>query len=206
MGLIGYLAYLLALGIAAAIPGPGVAAVIARALGTGLRRSIALISGIIAGDLVYLTLAVAGLASLAHAMPQAFLVVRIAGAAYLVWLAWQFWNADPSNPEIHKSPGRRDGIASFLAGLALTLGNPKPIVFYLALLPSVIDMDGVHLWEWLILCVLTVLVLYAVLLPYAALAARARHLFTNEKAMRNLNRIAAIAMTAAAVFVLSSGG
>ncbi|MEZ5872730.1 MAG: LysE family translocator [Nitratireductor sp.] len=204
MGILGYLTYVLALGIAAAIPGPGVAAVVARALGTGFRRSIALISGIIAGDLVYLSAAVGGLATIAHAMPQAFLAVRIAGAAYLLWLAWQFWRAGIAISDITRSPGRRDGLASFLAGLALTLGNPKPIVFYLALLPSVIDMNGVHFHEWLILCVLTVAILFAVLLPYAALAARARHFFADRHAMKMLNRIAAIAMIAAAIFVLAS--
>ncbi|MEZ5799722.1 MAG: LysE family transporter [Nitratireductor sp.] len=106
MGLIGYLAYLLALGIAAAIPGPGVAAVIARALGTGLRRSIALISGIIAGDLVYLTLAVAGLASLAHAMPQ--------GLSCCADWRQPIWSGSPGNSgmrirQIPKSTNRRAG-------------------------------------------------------------------------------------------------
>ena len=205
MNLYAYATYCLALGIAAAIPGPGVAAVVARALGTGFRRSLALTSGIVAGDLFYLTLATLGLAAVARAMPEAFLAIRIGGALYLLWLAWQFWHSGISSRQITGSAGRREGLASFMAGLAVTVGNPKTIVFYLALLPTVIDMAGVRLHEWLVLSVLTIGILYAVLLPYAALAARARSFFKDPGAMRILNRFAALAMAAAAVFVLSRG-
>ena len=196
MSLTAFLAYAIALGIAAAIPGPGVAALVGRALGTGFARSVPMLLGLAVGDVIYLTLAIAGLAFIAKAFATAFLVIKLAGAAYLLWLAWRFWTQGIAIQEVEKSAGRRDGIASFLAGLAVTLGNPKTIVFYMAILPAVMDLGAVTL---------TFLVLFAVLLPYIALAARARMVFTDPRALRRLNRSAALAMTGAAGWIVARG-
>jgi NAD(P)-dependent dehydrogenase (short-subunit alcohol dehydrogenase family) len=66
MTLTGFLAYSAALGVAAAIPGPGVTALVARALGSGFRSSLAMSFGLMLGDLTYLTAVVLGLAFVAH--------------------------------------------------------------------------------------------------------------------------------------------
>lgn len=205
MSLTAFLAYALALGIAAAIPGPGVAALVGRALGTGFARSVPMLLGLAVGDVIYLTLAIAGLAFIAKAFATAFLVIKLAGAAYLLWLAWRFWTQGIAIQQVEKSAGRRDGIASFLAGLAVTLGNPKTIVFYMAILPAVMDLGAVTLAGYGVLVLLTFLVLFAVLLPYIALAARARMVFTDPRALRRLNRSAALAMTGAAGWIVARG-
>ncbi|MEC9342727.1 MAG: LysE family translocator [Pseudomonadota bacterium] len=206
MALSSFLAYTLALGIAAAIPGPGVAALVGRALGTGFRRTMPMLAGLVLGDLLYLTLAILGLALLAHTFETAFLAVRIAGALYLLWLAWKFWTSGLTPERIERAPGRRDGLLSFAAGFAVTMGNPKTIVFYMALLPVVIDMTGVGLVDWAVLFVLTVLILYVVLVPYVALASRARSALANRATLKIVNRSAAIAMTGAAGFILARPG
>ena len=203
MALSSFLAYTLALGIAAAIPGPGIAALVGRALGTGFRRTMPMLAGLVLGDLIYLTFAILGLALLAHTFETAFRIVRIAGALYLLWLAWKFWTAGLTPEKIERSPGKRDGLMSFAAGLAVTLGNPKTIVFYLALLPVVIDMTGVSFADWSVLAVLTVLILYAVLVPYIALASRARSALADRATLKTVNRTAALAMTGAAGFILA---
>ena len=203
MRLTAFLAYALALGIAAAIPGPGVAALVGRALGTGFARSVPMLLGLAVGDVTYLTLAIAGLAFIAKAFSTVFLVVKLAGAAYLLWLAWRFWTRGIAIQEVEKSAGRRDGIASFLAGLAVTLGNPKTIVFYMAILPAVMDLGAVTLAGYGVLVVLTFAVLFVVLLPYIALAAKARLFFTDPSALRRLNRTAALAMTGAAGWIVA---
>ena len=198
-----FFAYALALAIAAAIPGPGVAALVGRALGAGLRRTLPMLTGLVLGDLTYLLLAVAGLAFLAKSFASVFLLVRIAGALYLLWLAWNFWRSGISVSEVRATPGRRDALASFLAGLAVTLGNPKTIVFYLALVPAVIDLGSVTPSGFALLAAITVVVLYAVLLPYVALAARARAALRNPSALRFLNRLAAVAMASTAGWILA---
>ena len=200
-----YIAYAVALAIAAIIPGPGIAALTGRALATGLSRTMPMLAGLILGDVAYLTLAVLGLALIAQTFATVFLFIKIAGAGYLAYLAWRFWRDGIGPRQITRSSGRREGVASFLAGFAVTLGNPKTIIFYMALLPTVIDLQSVQLADWLWLAVITVLVLYATLLPYVALAARARDAMANRDSMKALSRIAATAMAGAAGFILIRG-
>lgn len=200
-----YIAYALALAIAAAIPGPGIAAITGRALATGSSRTMPMLAGLVLGDVTYLTLAILGLALIAQTFSTAFLVIKIAGAAYLAYLAWRFWHHGIGPTQITRSTGRRDGIASFLAGFAVTMGNPKTIIFYMALLPTVVDLQAADFADWLWLSLITVFVLYAVLTPYVILAARARDAMANRNAMTALSRIAATAMAGAAGFILVRG-
>src|SRR5690349_5360448 len=93
MTLTGFLAYSAALGIAAAIPGPGVTALVARALGSGFRSSLAMSFGLILGDLTYLTAVVLGLAFVAQTFGMVFLAIKWAGVAYLAFLGWRFWTS-----------------------------------------------------------------------------------------------------------------
>lgn len=200
-----FAAYVIALAIAAAIPGPGVMAIVSRALGTGFRRTVPLVLGIIAGDLVFLTLAIAGLAVLARTFSEVFLVIRIAGAAYLFWFAIGLWRDGIRLSGVGASPGRRDGLQSWLAGFLLTLGNPKTIVFYLALLPAVIDLGAVTLGAWAILALLTMAVLLAVLIPYAMLAARVRDAFAHHAALGWAGRAASFVLASTAVWIIARG-
>ena len=198
-----FIAYGTALAIAAAIPGPGIAALVGRALGTGFWRTLPMLTGLVLGDLTYLLLAVAGLAVIAKMFAGIFLVVKIGGALYLAFLAWKFWSSGITVTEAQAETGVRDGIASFFAGLALTLGNPKTIVFYLAITPVVIDLQTVGVADFAALALVTVIVLYVVLLPYLALAARARAALKNPRALKFVNRTAALAMAAAAGWVVA---
>src|SRR5262249_51151259 len=79
--------------VAVATPGPGVAAVIARSLGRGLHGAPAFIAGFMVGDLIWFTCAATGLAMLAQSAYTVFLVVKYAGVAYLLYLAYRLWNA-----------------------------------------------------------------------------------------------------------------
>lgn len=203
MTLASFLAYAAALAIAAAIPGPGVTALVGRALGAGFLRTMPMLAGLVLGDLTYLFLAVAGLAVVAKTFAGLFVAVKFAGAAYLAWLAYRFWTSGITVSQVEASRGRREGFASFLAGLTLTLGNPKTIVFYLALAPAVIDLHAVDPAAFAVLAAITVAVLYVVLLPYVALAARARSAMRDVRALRIVNRFAAAAMAGTAGWIVA---
>lgn len=198
-----FLAYSLALAIAAAIPGPGIAALVGRALGTGTRRTLPMLAGLATGDVIYLALAVAGLAFVAHTFSDIFFAIKIAGAAYLLWLAYRFWTSGIEVQEVRRSAGHRDGLAAFLGGLAVTLGNPKTIVFYMAIVPAVMDLRQVDAAAFGILAVLTYMILFVVLMPYVVLADRARAAFKSPKALRRLNRSAAAAMSGTAAWIVA---
>ncbi|RDE10238.1 LysE family translocator [Pelagibacterium lacus] len=201
MDVLEFLPYAIALAIAAAIPGPGIAACVGKALGSGFRPAVFFATGLVLGDLTYLTLAVLGLAAVAAAFSGIFVVIKIAGAIYLVYLAWSFWRAgiDPDKVEARKGNGI---LASVLGGYAMTLGNPKTIIFYMALLPTVVKLDEVTVQSFAGLVVTTVVVLYLVTLPYIALASKARDFLRNPRALKTLNRGAAGAMAGAAAYIV----
>ena len=97
MDLAGLLVFATALFIAAASPGPGIAAIVARVLGRGTQGAIAFSAGVAIGDVVWLTFAIVGLAALAQAFSAVFVIVKYAGAAYLLYLACKLWTA-PAQP------------------------------------------------------------------------------------------------------------
>ena len=108
---------------------------------------------------------------------------------------------DASSPRRPASSGaspRGSGRAMFLAGLAVTLGNPKIMVFYLALLPTIIDLAGITLIGWLELTATMLVILAAIDLGYIALAARARLLLRSPRALRIANRTSATLLGGAA--------
>ncbi|MGV1908609.1 LysE family translocator [Agrobacterium cavarae] len=199
------LAYAMALFIAAAIPGPGMTAIVARALGSGFRETFFMGLGLVLGDMVYLTAVILGLAFVAQTFQEAFMVLKFAGAAYLLYIAWKLWTAGllPQNLQAKKSTSIG---MSFLSGLFITLGNPKTMLFYVALVPTLIDIRGIGLPEYAVLIGLTFTVLMAVLLPYILLASKARALLKRPSALTILNRTAAgiLAGTAAMIATRAS--
>lgn len=196
-----FISYVIALGIAAAIPGPGVAAVVGRALGAGVAPTLPFICGLALGDVLFLTVAVLGLAALAAAASSVFLIVKIVGGLYLLYLAWKFWTADVETSQVTRISSHSPWLAA-VSGFAVTLGNPKTIVFYLALLPNVIDLTSVGLMDWAMLAFLTMVVLLIVLTPYAVLAAQLRAMLTRPEALKRLNRGAALMIGSAGGLIL----
>ena len=93
MDLTALLIFTAALLVAAASPGPGIVALVARVIGGGLAGVAPFVAGLILGDLLWLAAAVLGLAVVAHTFHEAFVVVKFAGAAYLLYLAYRMWTA-----------------------------------------------------------------------------------------------------------------
>ena len=201
MTLAGFIAYSGALALAAAIPGPGVTALVARALGSGFRSSLYMSLGLILGDLIYLTAVVLGLALVALSFGLVFLAIKWAGIAYLAWLAWSFWTSGVTAETVAARKGKDGLLSSFLAGLTLTLGNPKTMIFYLAITPTILDLKAITLADYGALAALTIVTLLVVLVPYLALAAKARWFLRTPRALKLLNRTAATFMAGAAAAI-----
>ena len=201
MTLAGFIAYSGALAVAAAIPGPGVTALVARALGSGFRSSLFMAFGLVFGDLTYLTAAVLGLAFIAQTFGTVFLVIKWLGVAYLAYLAWSFWKSGITPEKVEARKGTGGALTSLVAGLAVTLGNPKTMIFYLALTPTLVDLRAITAADFAILVACTVGVLLVVLVPYLALAAKARWFLQTPRALKALNRTAAAFMAGAAAAI-----
>jgi threonine/homoserine/homoserine lactone efflux protein len=203
MTITGFLTYSAALAIAAAIPGPGITALVARALGSGFRSSLFMSLGLIVGDLTYLTAVVLGLALVAQTFGTVFLVVKWLGVAYLAFLAWSFWKSGITPETVEARKGKGGLVSSFIAGLTVTLGNPKTMIFYIALTPTLVDLKTITFADYGILVGLTIIVLLVVLVPYLALAAKARWFLKTPRALKALNRTAATFMAGAALAIAS---
>jgi threonine/homoserine/homoserine lactone efflux protein len=197
----GLLIFAGALLVAAGSPGPNVAALVARVIARGWRDVIPFVAAMWLGEALWLALAVYGLAALAEALHGAFLVVKYLGVAYLLYLAWKMWFAPVALHAEGAAPGPGSSVRMFLAGLAVTLGNPKIMVFYLALLPTIIDLAGITLVAWLELTCTMLVVVAVIDLAYIVLAARARRLLTSPRALKIANRASATVMGGAAAAI-----
>lgn len=119
-----------AMGVLAAVPSLSVLAVSARAASAGFRQGAWVTLGIVAGDTVFIVLAIFGLQWLAAALGDAFVWLKYLGAAYLLWLGFRLWRADTA-VEARAASGVAASTSSFMSGLLLTLGDHKAILFYL---------------------------------------------------------------------------
>ncbi|MFT0892115.1 LysE family translocator [Pseudochelatococcus sp. G4_1912] len=190
-----------ALAIAAAVPGPAVAAIVARVLARGTRGLAPFIVGIILSDVIWLSLAVLGLAVLAQTFQGVFLAIKYLGAAYLLWLAWRFWTRPVSTISAAPLEVREGGFPAFFGGLMVGLANPKAMMFYLALLPGFIPLNAVTPLTFAELSIVTFAVLAVVFSAYVIAAARARRLLTSPRALAVVNRATSAVMAGAAVVV-----
>lgn len=204
MSLYGLLVFAAVYLLAVASPGPGVAAVIARSLARGTRGAPAFIAGFLVGDLIWFTFAATGLAALAQTAQTLFIVVKYAGAAYLLYLAYKLWTAPVvTSDSIAQSALDRGQkpLQLFLGSLTLTLANPKTIIFFMALLPTVVHLEQLTLVGFVEIVLTIAIVLPFTLGAYAVLADRARRMFKSATAVRRINRGTGAAMACAAVAV-----
>lgn len=198
MGIETVVALALASFVFMASPGPGVFGTTARALAFGFRATLPFILGVALGDLIYLLFAIFGLAVVADVLGELFVVVRWAGAAYLIYIGVKAWRQKPeplsdAPPQVR----RADSIRAFTGGLFLTLGNPKTIIFYLSFLPTFVDLVHLTFADGALLAGIVIGTLLAVISGYAAMAARARSLFRSETNIRRINRTAGAVMIGA---------
>ena len=187
--------------VLAASPGPGVFATVARALASGFRPSLAVICGIVLGDVIFLLFAVFGLSMVARALGNMFFIVKICGGAYLIWLGLRIWFQKPEPVTANQNRNIHSQWGNFATGLVITLSNPKVILFYCGFLPTFLDLSALTLIDLVIVVTIITIVLGCVLGTYAFLASRARRMFTNQQAVRRLNRAAGGVMVAAGVAI-----
>ena len=186
--------------IIVASPGTGVLYTLAAGLSRGSRPSVVAAFGCTIGIVPHMAAAIMGLSALLHASALAFQTFKYLGVAYLLYLAWKMWRAPVAAAE-RGLPGESSPARMFFAGMAVTLGNPKIMVFYLALVPTIIDLSHVSAIAWAELAATMVAVLVAVDLAWVLAAARARRLLTSARAVRVANRASATLIAGAAVAI-----
>ena len=188
------------------IPGPAIFMVVGRSLSGGFRSTASLISGILLGDVFYMTLVFMGLAALGQILGEFFVVVRILAALYLIWLGISLWLKDPAKQLSGISAAPGDAVKSFLTGFGITLGNPKAILFHLGFLPTFFNLQALTFVDALVIIAVFISVLGAAFTAYAYAASRAGALFGNPRRIRMLNRGAGTLLIGAGAAVLLKRG
>ena len=153
----------------AAMPSASVFLVVTRSAMHGIGHGVAAALGVVAGDLLFVLLVLGGLAAAAAAMGEYFVVARYLGGIYLFWFGLTLLRGRARAAPIQARSSRR---GSFLAGLALTLGDIKAVFFYASLFPSFVDVDTLGPAQVGLLLLLTLVTVGAVKLGYALVASR----------------------------------
>jgi threonine/homoserine/homoserine lactone efflux protein len=195
------LAFAAVYAIAVASPGPAIALIISRSLGRGLTGLPWFIAGFVVGDLVLMTIAVLGLAFIAQSFGTVFQVIRWAGVAYLLWMAYKLWTAAAKPMDVSAEVKSETPLATFLSSLFLTLGNPKAITFFVSIMPLAVDMTRIDMTVYAELALTSALLLAPILIAYAVVGDRARRVFRSEAALRRINRGSAVGIAGAALVV-----
>jgi len=117
-------------------PGPDMSLWLARTLAGGRRAGLAAAMGTNLGCVVHATLAALGISVLIQASPVAFLAMKVVGACYLLWLAWQTLRKGTVLAVQADGQGPRPIWGDFLTGVAVNLSNPKVVIFFITFLPG----------------------------------------------------------------------
>ena len=198
-----WLAFVAAAAVIAITPGPGSILVLA----TGLRYSYGVVFRVLMGLelalLVHLGIVALGLGAVLAASNTAFLVMKIIGAVYLVWLGIQKWRAKAEPVDASRLHFATNG-KLFRQGLLVNLTNPKAVIFIAALVPQFINANAPQLPQYLIIGATMVGVDVCIMTVYALLAGRFRYWFQNAQMLRLQNRLFGGLFVSAGVLLAAS--
>jgi homoserine/homoserine lactone efflux protein len=188
-----WLAYFLAAWLIALSPGSGAVLSMSHGLQYGVRQTTATIVGLQIGLASILLVAGAGVGALLLASTTAFMVVKVLGAGYLIWLGVKQWRAPvdgaASDAAAPSEPAGLSVRQRVLRGALTNATNPKGIVFMVAVLPQFIDPNKPLALQLAILLVTTLAVDSVVMHGYAFLASRLRALMQSVRARKTQNRV-----------------
>ena len=188
-----WLAYFAAAWLIALSPGSGAVLSMSHGLQYGVRQTTATIVGLQIGLAFILLVAGAGVGALLLASTTAFMVVKVLGAGYLIWLGVKQWRAPvdgaASDAAAPSEPAGLSVRQRLLRGALTNATNPKGIVFMVAVLPQFIDPNKPLALQLAILLVTTLAVDSVVMHGYAFLASRLRALMQSVRARRAQNRV-----------------
>lgn len=186
-------------------PGPGNVAMVARTLDAGPVHGFVYGGGIITGDIFWITVAITGLTALSSQLGPSVWIVKIAGAGVLLWFAWKAFQSfrHPETPDrIRGTTSKLGYLATYAAGVAMPLTNPKPIVFYLGFLPAFLDLEAVGLGDYFAMIAI-MLAMYALTAAvHVGLAHRARGWLKARGVKRWADAVTGVIMVAVAVVLL----
>ncbi len=194
-----WIAFVAACSAMLAVPGPTVMLVVSYALARGRGTGWATVPGVTLGDFTAMTVSLLGAGAVLAASAALFTALKLAGAAYLIWLGVKLWRAEPKLDDLETVSGSQSGKAMFWNSYVVTALNPKGIVFFVAFVPQFVDPARAALPQFLILEA-TFLVLAAINVAiWAVLAGHLRSRFKRRETLKLTNRTGASFLIGAGV-------
>ena len=187
-----YLAYVLACLVITIIPGPTVTLIVANSLTHGTRAGLLNVAGTQLGLAVCIGTVAIGLASVIQSIGWWFDWLRIAGAAYLIWIGWKMFSSSGHldlGREAERLPLRR----YVVQGAVINWSNPKTLLFLGAFLPQFVDLSRPAFGQIMLLGLIVMAVATTTDCVYAVLAGRMRHVLTAAR-VRMLNRVSGVVL------------
>lgn len=186
--------------ILAATPGPGVFASMTKASTAGFAASLYLIGGLAVGDMIFLNLALLGLSAIAKLLGPLFISIKIIGGIYLVYMGVMMYRStefQTGKTTQHVEPRYR----TFVSGLLVSLGNPKPILFYASVLPTIINFNDVKVIDAFIMMLLIAAVSFIVVGTYCYFASLTHKLQMAPAVVARINKTAGLVLMAVGIYV-----
>jgi threonine/homoserine/homoserine lactone efflux protein len=168
-------------------PGAGLAMILSRTLGSGGASGFAVTTGLIVGDFAFLGVAMVGLSAVATALGPLFQTLKYVGALYLIWLGVKALRAAVAPIPLAARPASSSWWRDVGLGLFVTLGNPKPILFYGALVPTLLDVSAIGARDFMTLGAIIACISYLVYGVYILLIERTRRLLLSTRAVKTIN-------------------
>lgn len=186
--------------VLASIPGPGIMIVVARSVSQGFVAGLVTSVGIVLGDFVFITVAVYGLSALSQFLGGFFLIVKYAGAAYLIWLGLKIVLSKAVS-EQKGDPDTPKHTTNLIAGLLTTLSNPKAILFYVSFFPTFIDLSSVGYMDLGLIFLVATMAVGGVMAVYAYLAVKSKLLLSASSRSGHMKYLAGGLLLSSGVYI-----
>jgi len=192
------LPYLLACILFSVVPGPAVTVVVANSLAGGTRAGLLTILGTEIAMLVMVTIVAFGLEAVMTVVSEAFVVIKLVGAAYLIWIGWKMFT---TSGHLNMEAGERLPTLRYLwQGAVVNLANPKTLLFLGAFLPQFVDLSRPAFGQIMVLGLIVMAVATLSDSIYAVLAGRARQVLTAAR-VRMVSRVSGVILMLGGVWL-----
>ncbi len=198
------LVFLLGMIVLSATPGIGVLASVSKALSEGFKSSLIFIGGLVIGDIIFFLLALIGISAISRLMGQLFFVIKIIGGVYLIYLGVN--TIKRRKKEAAFDDLKRSGYKSLTGGLLVTLGNPKPILFYASIVPAIIDINQIQIYEVVAIIFIIFAVSFIVIGSYCYLATVSKSILMRKQYQNRINAVSGMTMITVGVFIIFKRG
>lgn len=196
-----WIAFMLACWVISISPGAGAIASMSSGLNYGFRHGYWNVLGLQLALLLQIVIVAAGVGILFATTPWAFLLIKWFGVAYLLYLAYLQWTALIHNINIPKDQPNKSRIQLVLYGFLVNMGNPKAIIFLLAVLPQFLDLAQPQWSQYAIMATTMIFIDLIVMAGYTGLAAKVLRMLKSPRQQKYMNRTFAILFTCTALLL-----